>query len=160
MVAQEFTLRLADARSVEAQSAMSSYFNELDTLFSDGFDPGDALTADVAAYDSPAGAFVIAESADGGVVGCGALLTFEPGVGEIKRMWVHPEARGKGLASRLLRDLEDRSRSMGHERTILDTNEVLHGAITMYERAGYTAIDRYNDNPYAHHWFEKRWPTG
>ncbi len=136
---------------------MASYFAELDELFPAGFDPGDALTADVASYDPPTGAFVIAELADQAVVGCGALLTIEPGVGEIKRMWVHPDVRGQGLASQLLRDLEARSRAMGHHRTVLDTNEVLLGAITMYERAGYEAIDRYNDNPYAHHWFEKRW---
>ena len=81
----------------------------------------------------------------------------EPGVGEIKRMWVAPDWRGVGLAGRILSDLEDRSRAVGHERTVLDTNGVLHDAIAMYERSGYRAIDRYNDNPYAEHWFEKVW---
>lgn len=38
---------------------------------------------------------------------------------------------------------------------MLDTNETLVEAIAMYERAGYTPIERYNDNPYAHHWFTK-----
>ena len=43
----------------------------------------------------------------------------------------------------------------GHTVVRLDTNSVLTDAVTMYRRAGYTEIDRYNDNPYAHHWFEK-----
>ncbi len=153
----EITIRVVDARSADAQTAMAAYFAELDSLFTNGFDPGDSLTADVAAYDPPTGAFVVAYTDADEAVGCGGLWTVEPGVGEIKRMWVHPDARGQGLAGRLLRDLEQRSQAMGHTRTILDTNEVLHGAITMYQRAGYVAIERYNDNPYAHHWFEKRW---
>lgn len=159
MNTEPISIHVVDARGTEAQAAMSSYFAELDTLFVDGFDPGDALTAGVAAYDPPSGVFVVARSEHGAVVGCGGLLTIEPGVGEIKRMWVHPDWRGRGLAGRLLRDLEDRSKAMAHERTILDTNKVLLGAIAMYERAGYAPIERYNDNPYAHHWFEKRWSS-
>lgn len=155
--AAAITLELADARSPDAQAAMSAYFAELDLLFPTGFDPGDTLTADAAAYDPPTGAFVLARATGGEVVGCGALWTTEPGVGEIKRMWVHPSRRGVGLAGRLLRDLEVRSRAMGHRRTILDTNEILHDAIAMYRRAGYHPIERYNDNPYAHHWFQKIW---
>lgn len=145
-----------DARAPEAQTAMATYFGELDVLFRDGFEVGDALTAECAAFDPPSGVFVLA-GVGGRTVGCGGLWTVEPGVGEIKRMWIDPAWRGLGLAGRLLADLERRSRGLGHRRTILDTNEVLHDAIAMYERAGYTPIDRYNDNPYAHHWFEKHW---
>ena len=145
-----------DPRSEAAQTAMATYFAELDVLFRGGFDPGDALTADAASFDPPSGVFVLAKIQER-AVGCGGLWTIEPGVGEIKRMWIDPAWRGVGLAGRLLADLESRSRALGHLRTILDTNEVLHDAITMYERAGYTPIERYNDNPYAHHWFEKRW---
>lgn len=150
------TFRLADARSAPAQSAVAAYFAELDELFPTGFDPGDALTADADAYDPPTGAFVLA-LADGAVVGCGGMWTLEPGVGEIKRMWVDPAWRGLGLAARLLADLEQRSVAAGHQRTVLDTNGVLHEAIAMYRRAGYREIERYNDNPYAQHFFEKRW---
>lgn len=145
---------VVDARSSDAQAAMAAYFAELDLLFPTGFDPGDALIADVSAYDPPTGAFIVAR-AQREVVGCGGLWTLETGVGEIKRMWVHPAWRGVGIAGRLLADLERRSAGMGHDRTVLDTNETLHDAIAMYERSGYRPIERYNDNPYAHHWFEK-----
>ena len=147
---------VVDARLPEAQTAVATYFAELEVLFTGGFDPGDSLQSDCPAFDPPSGAFVLARI-DDEVVGCGGLWTIEAGVGEIKRMWIAPAWRGVGLAARLLTDLEARSRAIGHQRTVLDTNEVLHDAIAMYERAGYTAIERYNDNPYAHHWFEKRW---
>ena len=55
----------------------------------------------------------------------------------------------------MLRELEALARRLGHTRVVLDTNGTLTEAIAMYERAGYTAIERYNDNPYAEAWFEK-----
>ena len=154
----DISFEAVDARSGEAITAMTAYFDELDAMFPSGFDPGDTLTADAATFDPPDGAFVIVR-ADGAVAGCGGALTLEPGVGEIKRMWIDPEWRGRGLAPRLLVDLEDRIRAMGHHTVRLDTNSTLHTAIAMYERAGYRVIDRYNDNPFAERWFEKRLGT-
>lgn len=157
VAAAAITLEAVDARGDDAQGSMAAYFAELDSLFPTGFDPGDALTADVDAYDPPNGAFIVAYTADRRPAGCGGMWTMEPGVGEIKRMWVDPAWRGFGLAGRILTDLETRSRTAGHARTVLDTNGVLHDAIAMYERSGYRSIERYNDNPYAQRWFEKRW---
>ena len=70
-------------------------------------------------------------------------------------MWVDPEYRGIGLASRILSQLEDIAR--GAEATVvrLDTNGTLTEARRLYSRVGYREIERYNDNPYATHWFEK-----
>jgi hypothetical protein len=59
----------------------------------------------------------------------------------------------------MLSELESRVARLGHQRVVLDTNAVLTEAIAMYERAGYTAIDRYNDNPYAMRWFARTLPT-
>ena len=77
------------------------------------------------------------------------------GTGEVKRMWVHEQWRGAGLGSRMLRELEALAVRLGYDRVVLDTNRTLTEAIAMYERAGYTPIERYNDNPYAEAWFEK-----
>jgi hypothetical protein len=55
----------------------------------------------------------------------------------------------------MLRALEQAAVDRGHAVVRLDTNRVLTDAVTMYSRAGYNPIGRYNDNPYAHHWFEK-----
>jgi ribosomal protein S18 acetylase RimI-like enzyme len=76
-------------------------------------------------------------------------------MGEIKRMWVAPEARGLGVARRLLGALEERARKLGRTRVRLDTNRALTQAQSMYRKAGYRGIERFNDNPYADFWFEK-----
>jgi ribosomal protein S18 acetylase RimI-like enzyme len=75
-------------------------------------------------------------------------------------MWVDPGWRGAGLGSRLLRHLEDEALALGLPVVRLDTNATLEEAIALYERAGYRRIDRYNDNPYAEVWFEKRLVAG
>jgi GNAT superfamily N-acetyltransferase len=91
---------------------------------------------------------------DGAPVAGGSLRAYD-GTGEIKRMWVHPEWRGAGLGSRILRFLEAEAVALGHRIVRLDTRRVLPEAIALYERSGYRAIERYNENPYATHWFEK-----
>ncbi|MFE7406694.1 GNAT family N-acetyltransferase [Isoptericola sp. NPDC057559] len=155
-------LERVDPTSDLARTAVAAYVAELDERFPGGFDPGPAGTAsdpDAAGLAGPSGAFVVATS-DGEAVACGGVRTLSSGagggVGEIKRMWVHPGWRGAGLGSRLLRHLEGVSRDLGHREVRLDTNGTLAEAVAMYERAGYRRIPRYNDNPYAEHFFAKR----
>lgn len=145
---------LVDPRSPAAQSALARYFGELDERFRSGFDPGAGGAADIAAMRSPDGAFVLMRS-DQATVGCGGLQRIDDATGEIKRMWIDPDWRGLGLGGRLLTQLEAVARELGRTRVVLDTNESLVEAIAMYERAGYQQIERYSDNPYAHHWFAK-----
>jgi len=149
------TVGPVDVASDEAVEAVGRYFAELDRRFPDGFDPGDALTADLEAMRPPAGDFLVVR-ADSGVVACGGLQRHRATIGEIKRMWVAPEWRGCGLAVRLLAALEARAGELGYRQVCLDTNASLTEAIAMYERAGYRHIERYNDNPYAQAWFGKR----
>ncbi len=123
-----------------------------------GFDPGDP--ADDEAMAPGAGAFVVATS-DGEPVACGGVQALGPRIGEIKRMWVHPGWRGAGLGlAAAAPPRAGRRWSSGHAEVRLDTNGTLVEAIAMYERAGYRHIDRYNDNPYAQAWFEKRLTGG
>jgi DNA-binding MarR family transcriptional regulator len=148
------TFDVVDPRSDDALWAMNQYFAELDRRFPTGFDPGDTLVADAASMRAPGGTFVVAHS-DGAPVACGGVKNVDAATGEIKRMWVRDDMRGSGLGKRLLEQLEHRARDLGHRRVVLDTNATLLEAIAMYERAGYSAIDRYNDNPYAGRWFAK-----
>ena len=143
------TVHPGDPRAV---AAVRSYFSELQERFPSGFDPGPAREGESMAPG--AGAFVLATSS-GEPVACGGVQALSTEVGEIKRMWVHPDWRGAGLGSRLLGHLEDVAAGLGHTVVRLDTNQTLVEAIAMYERAGYRRIDRYNDNPYAQAWFEK-----
>jgi DNA-binding MarR family transcriptional regulator/GNAT superfamily N-acetyltransferase len=145
---------LVDPRSREAQSALKQYVGELDERFRFGFDPGAGGGADVAPMAEPDGAFVVMRS-DQLTIGCGGLQLIDDHTVEIKRMWIHPDWRGLGLGGRMLGRLEAVARQLRYARVVLDTNETLVEAIAMYERAGYRAIERYNDNPYAHHWFGK-----
>ena len=151
------SLHAVDPLSPPAQEAMSAYFAELDARFPDGFDAGSQSTKDAELLSPPDGVFVVAVS-DGAPVACGGVQAITgDGVtyGEIKRMWVHDDWRGAGLGSRLLRHLEAAAADLGHGLVRLDTNDALVEAIAMYQRAGYTEIERYNDNPYARHFFEK-----
>lgn len=143
-----------DPRSPDARNATTQYFAELQERFPTGFDPGDALVADPIALRSPHGAFVIVRD-DLDPVGCGGLQRLDATTAEIKRMWIHPDWRGVGLGRRLLDHLEQVARQLGRTRVVLDTNSTLREAIAMYEAAGYHAIERYNDNPYAQRWFAR-----
>ena len=141
----------------DALHAMSRYFTELDARFDGGFESGDTLTADAPSMTAPEGAFVVAHS-QGAPIACGGVVRMDDRTAEIKRMWVDPDWRGLGLGKRLLANLESQAIRLGFVVVRLDTNSVLTEAIAMYERAGYHAIERYNDNLYARHWFEKQLP--
>jgi DNA-binding MarR family transcriptional regulator/GNAT superfamily N-acetyltransferase len=148
------SIETVDPASPPARESMARYFAELDQRFPQGFDPGPHTDEDDDTLRAPVGAFVVAVS-DGRPVAGGGVRAFE-GTAEIKRMWVDGEWRGAGLGSRLLRHLEGVARELGHDTVRLDTNETLLDAIAMYERAGYARIERYNDNPYATHFFQKQ----
>jgi ribosomal protein S18 acetylase RimI-like enzyme len=75
-------------------------------------------------------------------------------------MWVAPTARGLGVGRRLLNDLETRTAARGSHTVRLETNQALAEAIAMYRSAGYREVDPFNDEPYAHHWFEKQLDVG
>ena len=143
-----------DAGSAEASWALAQYFGELEQRFDGGFDTAAALGEAASSFNAPCGLFVVVRLGDD-VVGCGAIQWIDGVTAEIKRMWVASGRRGIGLGKRLLGHLEAEARSSGRSRVVLDTNESLAEAISMYRALGYDAIERYNDNPYAHHWFEK-----
>jgi GNAT superfamily N-acetyltransferase/DNA-binding MarR family transcriptional regulator len=145
--------------SDDARWCLSHYFAELAERFAEHFDPGRTLPADAADLVPPAGAFLIAR-VRGEPAGCGALKTHRPGVGEIMRMWVDRAHRGLGIGARILDALEEQAAGLGHRTVRLYTNRSLSEAKAMYRSRGYEEIPRYNDDPYANHWFEKRLARG
>jgi DNA-binding MarR family transcriptional regulator len=149
------TLETVDPASAHAREAMARYVAEMDERFPHGFDPGPHSDEDDDTLRPPVGAFVVAVI-DGRPVAGGGVRVYADAA-EVKRMWVDGGWRGAGLGSRLLRHLEEIARGLGHTVVRLDTNEALADAIAMYDRAGYQRIERYNDNPYATHFYEKRW---
>lgn len=108
----------------------------------------------------PAGLFLIAR-VDGEPAGCVGLRSLDDHHGELKRMFVRPAHRGRGLGRQLLEAAEAAARTtLGLRRVRLDTMAELVEARSLYLSAGYVEIGRYNTNPYARHWLEKDLGTG
>ena len=141
--------------TADARLCLSTYFSELAARFETGFDAGADDSARVEDMAPPSGLFVIARL-EGDAVGCGGFKRVDRATGEIKRVWTAPSARGLGVARRMLRALEAAAREAGVKTLRLDTNRALTEAHALYRSEGYREIARFNDNPYAHHWFEKR----
>ncbi|MGW7262467.1 bifunctional helix-turn-helix transcriptional regulator/GNAT family N-acetyltransferase [Streptomyces sp. NPDC054842] len=146
-------VEVVDGASRDARTCLAAYAADIDARFPEGFDPSTLVRP--AEVSGRAGAFVVAYE-EGRPVGCGALRRLERGVGEIRHVWVAPDARRLGLARRILRELERQALERGLGTVRLDTHAVLTEAQAMYRACGYTEIPRYDDNVYAAHWFEKR----
>ena len=143
-----------DPTSDDAQFCIRSYFAELDVRFESGFDPNQSISADAAELTEPSGLFLIARLRDE-PIGCGALKLHGRQPAEIKRMWVAAATRGLGLGRLILEELERHARQRGVGTLHLETNQALNEAILLYTSAGYREVERFSDEPYAHHWFEK-----
>jgi len=116
--------------------------------------PG-APSATPADFSPPGGGFVVLYD-DGRPVAGGGVKRLDDEACEIKRMYVVPEARGRGLGRALLEALEDEARRLGYRIARLDTGAQQPEAQRMYERAGYAPIGNFNANPFASFWGEKR----
>ncbi len=145
---------VVDPGDDDAQRCLRGYEAELNDRFDAGFEVDAALPLPADDLRVPAGCFLVAYR-DGEAIGCGGLKLHGPDPAEIKRVWVDRSARGLGLAGRLLAELEDRARAAGASAVRLDTNRTLTEAIALYRKTGYLEIEAFNDEPYAHHWFEK-----
>jgi putative acetyltransferase len=80
---------------------------------------------------------------DNVAAGCGAFKIYEPGVAEIKRMFVHPDYRNKSVASHVLNELESWAKELNLSSCILETSVKLENAIALYKKFGYFKIQRY-----------------
>lgn len=145
------------AGSDAAATAMRAYLDELTDRLDTDTDPALTHAADRAEVTPPRGDFMlVSEVATGEVVGFGAVHVLEPGVVEIKRMWLKPDVRGRGLGRFLLKHLENRARALGGKRVILGVNESLVEACGLYVAAGYEPVERFEDNPHVTHFFGKQ----
>jgi DNA-binding MarR family transcriptional regulator/GNAT superfamily N-acetyltransferase len=146
-------LSVADPDSPAAQYCLKRYFEELKARFETGYDPARGISAAPAELTPPRGYFVLA-TLNEEPVGCGALKC-HAAYGEIKRMWVASSARGIGLGTRILLRLEQLAQKRRLPLLRLETNKALTEAQSLYRRNGFREVPAFNDEPYAHHWFEK-----
>jgi GNAT superfamily N-acetyltransferase len=148
---EEFRREPLDGRA--ARRLLDAFRREV-VRFYPSWSPAVGPTADPQEFEAPQGAFLIAYLGDE-AVGCGGFKRFDAQTAEIKRMFVSPEARGRGLGRRILEQLEAGARAAGYVTIRLDTGDRLPAAIDLYRSAGYREIPDYNGNPSASHWFEK-----
>ena len=87
--------------------------------------------------------YVIVAYEGNNAVGCGAIKEFEPGVMEVKRMYVTPETRGKGIASKILTELENWASELHSTKCILETGKRQVEAVQFYHKAGFKVIPNY-----------------
>jgi DNA-binding MarR family transcriptional regulator len=155
LTAATVTLEVIDPDHPDARRCLLSYFAELRDRFESGFDPALSLLPDAGELRPDHGLFLVARL-HGEPIGCAGLKLPPEAPAEVKRMWVAPHARRLGLGRRFLIELEARAARHGYDTLRLDTNKALSAAIGLYHSVGFHEVAAFNDEPYAHHWFEKR----
>jgi GNAT superfamily N-acetyltransferase len=154
--------REVDVTGPEARTMLDAYFAERAAGFPAAQGEYRPTYPTAEQFTPPAGVFLVVEDDDGEVIGCGGVRriqrrpeTLEVRF-EIKHLWLRPEARGRGGGRGILEELERRATAFGAEELVLDTNASLEAAGGLYRSSGYAAVEPYNDNPNATHWYAKR----
>lgn len=135
-----FSIDVEHFDSPDAQRLRAAQRLEIDRAYGGDTEPGEKPTADSIAV------FFVARDDDGTPLACGGLRIVQDGVTEIKRMYVRPESRGTGVATALLRRLEDAALDLGSPALVLETGNEQKRAIGFYEREGFSRIA--NFGPY------------
>ena len=150
-----FTMRRArpeDAAAVRRE--LAAYLDNIgDTLDAEGLDHDIAHWQDE--YDGRAGVLLPVMDEAGEVVGTAAVRVLEPGVAELKRMWLRPTVRGQGLAQELLDKCLDEGRRLGCRTMRLDSQARMAAAVRLYRKNDFREIPTYNDNRRADIWMER-----
>ena len=146
--------RAMDAGAPPASEMLEAMVIELVPLYG-RIDVPEAPSATAADFSPPGGVFLVGYE-DGTPVCGGGLKRLDEEAAEIKRMYVVPELRGRGIARELLVALEDAARALGYAIVRLDTGAKQPWAEKMYRDAGYRVIGNFNANPFASFFGEKR----
>jgi GNAT superfamily N-acetyltransferase len=150
----DVTFERTDAGAPPASDLLEAMITELTPLYG-RIDVPHAPSATPADFAPPGGSFLVGRE-NGQAVCCGGIKGLPDGACEIKRMYVEPQARGRGIAKQLLVALEDEARALGYTVARLDTGPQQPHAERMYRAAGYAEIGNFNANPFASYWGEKR----
>lgn len=118
------------------QPAVHELIGELDAYLYSLYPAENVYALDISSLCTPGVLFAVARDAAGTAIGCGAIL-MKPEYGEIKRMYVRPQARGQGVARQLMQTLEAKAMQDGCRTLVLETGPTQAEALTLYERMGY-----------------------
>ena len=136
------TIRLESPQQADVQTLIA----ELDAYQQTLYPAECAYALDLASVPSDTLLFAVARDAAGAARACGAIVV-TPDFGEVKRMYVHPDSRGLGLAKRLLALLEEHALARGCRLLTLETGIHQPEAIALYARHGYQRRGPYGDYP-------------
>lgn len=153
-VPEQLAIATVPAEDETAQRLLRAMESEVDRLYRDREGSIHAITASQSELSPPDGAVLLIRAAHEAIA-CGYLKRLDSEVCEIKRMYVEPAWRGRGVARVLLEGLEAKARELGYRRARLDTGDRQPAAKHLYVTAGYREIPDYNRNPLARHWFER-----
>ncbi|WP_299481015.1 GNAT family N-acetyltransferase [uncultured Roseibium sp.] len=99
-------------------------------------------------YAPPKGALFVAKDTDGSILGCVGLRPFDDdGSCEMKRLYVLPEGRGKGVGAALVTRVLEAAVAAGYRQMLLDTLPTMTGAVKLYTAAGFEQISAYYETP-------------
>ena len=150
-----FTIRRA---LPEDHAAVARELAEYISFIGDALD-AEGLDHDIAhwqeEYDGRTGVLLVVADAAGEVVGTAAVRLLEPGLGELKRMWLRPSCQGRGLGRQLMDACLHEARRLGCRALRLDTQARMEAAVHLYRAYGFSEIPRYNDNHRADIWMER-----
>jgi putative acetyltransferase len=129
----------------EAKQLFIEYKNTLN--FDLCFQKFDEEISDLPAqYSEPTGCIILCIENDN-PIGCVGLRKFKEGVCEMKRLYLRPEARGKGIGRVLANKIVDKAKELGYKKMQLDTIETMKEAIALYKSMGFKEIKPYRYNP-------------
>jgi putative acetyltransferase len=128
------------------QADVRALIAELDAYLYSLYPAENVYALDVASLRHPNVLFAVARDAAGAALGCGAIV-LTPEYGEVKRMYVRPQARGRGLARRLIETLEENAVQQGCRTFMLETGPTQAEALILYERLGYRYRGPFGDYP-------------
>jgi ribosomal protein S18 acetylase RimI-like enzyme len=157
------TVRIVPADLPEVDVLLDRYLDEREATFPSAQGSYRRKRTPAVEFAQPNGVFVVAYD-DHAPVGCGGLRRIadapaaDGGVDvrfEVKHVYVDPAGRGKRVASAMMDALETAAADLGATSIVLDTNDSLVAAGTMYVARGYQRVEPYNDNPNATAWFRR-----
>jgi GNAT superfamily N-acetyltransferase len=136
------TIARAELTAETSRALIAALNAELSAMYSE---PGaNHFGLDPAEVAGKRGAFLVV-SCNGEPVGCGAVRLIDAETGELKRMYLAPAVRGKGLAKQLVAALEAEARALGAKRLVLETGIRQHAALALYRGAGFSPIPLYGE---------------
>lgn len=146
-------IEAVDPSGAEANGLVEAFFAAIVERYP-GFDPTRQPPAPVENFTSTRGGVFLAARIGGQAVGCACLQRLDHRTAEVRRVFVQPTARGRGIGRMLLDALLDSARGHGYTRLRLDTGDRLPEAVALFRAHGFRDIPDYNGNPFAAYWME------